>query len=157
MTLIVETGTGIPGANSYIALSVADAHFSALGLSSWSGALEAEREQALIRASLYVDGYQYGGNILKAGQGLAWPRSGALDREGRVLSGLPHALRTAVLEVAASFIKSPPPVFGERDVIRERAGPVELAYSKTRRLPSFVFRLLQQIGARPALPDIRRG
>ncbi len=157
MTLIVETGAGTPEANSYIALELADAHFAALGLTVWTEAREAQREQALIYASAYVDSYRYEGNILKYGQGLAWPRTGALDREGRILSGLPHALRTAVLEVAADFIKSPPAAFGGRDVIREKVGPVELAYSKTRRQPSFVFRLLQQIGARPSLPDVRRG
>ncbi len=157
MTLIVETGAGISEANSYIAAEIAAAHFTALGLTVWAEAREAQREQALIYASAYVDSYRYEGKVLKDGQGLAWPRRGASDREGRILVGLPHALRTAVLEVAADFIKSPPLAFGGREVIREKAGPVELAYSKTRRQPSFVFRLLQQIGARPALPDVRRG
>ncbi|MEP3245061.1 MAG: DnaT-like ssDNA-binding protein [Sneathiella sp.] len=157
MSLIVETGTGVAGANSYIALAAADAHYSALDAASWGDATASRREHALMQASFYIDGYSYEGNILTHHQGLAWPRCGACDREGRLLSGLPQALRTAVLELAVLYVTAPPEALQKRVVIREKAGPISLAYSESTQQPGLVFRLLQQIGARSAGHDLVRG
>lgn len=149
MTFTTETGTGIAEATSYLSLDDADAHFTALDRSDWLAANIGKRQQALEQASFYVDSYDYPGIVADFEQGLKWPRSGARDKEGRLLSGLPHALRTAVLELAADYITSPPSASDRRETIKEKIGPMELVYSKTRRQPSFVFRLLMQIGARP--------
>lgn len=149
MTLITETGSGIAQATSYLSLADADAHFTALERADWTTAATGLRENALLQASLYVDSYDYPGCVLSVDQGLKWPRTGAKDGDGRTLTGLPHALRTAVLELAADYITSPPDALEGRDKIREKIGPMELVYSATRRQPSFVFRLLLQIGARP--------
>ncbi|MFT6559177.1 DnaT-like ssDNA-binding protein [Sneathiella sp.] len=157
MTFIVETGTGISQATSYLSQEVADAHFAALGLAEWTRANDANKQRALMQASAYVDGYVYGGSLLNIAQGLSWPRQGAHDREGRVLNGLPHALRTAVLEMAALYVAKPPAAQGTSYIIREKVGPIELAYSKSKQQPSFVFRLLQQIGARPPMNMVQRG
>ncbi len=157
MSLIVETGTGVTGANSYLALAVADTHYSNLGIASWGDASIGRREHALMQASFHVDGYSYAGIILTHNQGLAWPRSGATDKEGRLLNGLPIALLTAVLELAALFITAPPEALKKRVVIREKAGPISLTYSETAQQPGIVFQLLQQIGARSAGHDLIRG
>jgi len=157
MTFITETGAGIDAATSYVSLEEADAHFMALGRDLWSGATSAQRENALNQASLYVDCYAYGGQVLSFDQGLKWPRSGAIDHEGRLLSGLPHALRTAVLELAVTYLENPPSALEARETLKEKIGPIELVYSKTKRQPSFVFRLLLQIGARPASATMMRG
>lgn len=156
MTFITETGTGIAEATSYLSLADADAHFTALDRSDWLAANNGRRQQALEQASFYVDSYDYPGIVADFEQGLKWPRSGARDKEGRHLSGLPHALRTAVLELAADYIITPPSAIERRELIKEKIGPMELVYSKTRRQPSFVFRLLLQIGARPEALEIRR-
>ncbi len=156
MTFISETGTGTLNATSYLSLTDADAHFTALDRSDWLLASIGKRQLALEQASFYVDSYNYPGIVAYFEQGLKWPRSGARDKEGRLLSGLPHALRTAVLELAADYITAPPSASDRRELIKEKIGPMELVYSKTRRQPSFVFRLLMQIGARPEAREIRR-
>lgn len=157
MTFLVETGSGLSGATSYISVEEADSHFEALENASWTDASLGQKQQALNRASLYVDSYQYGGCMLTLEQGLSWPRSGALDREGRPLTGLPFALIAAVLELAGEYIKTPPEVFEKGAVLKEKIGPVELVYSTTAKQPSFVYRLLSQIGARTNANAVLRG
>ncbi|GLQ07515.1 DnaT-like ssDNA-binding protein [Sneathiella chinensis] len=155
--MILETGSGIEGADSYVGLADASSHFAALGHHSWNAAADPVREQALIRASLYVDSFEYPGRPRSDRQGLKWPRTGARDADGRLLAELPHALRTAVLELAARFVTGGTDLMGGREVSRQKIGPVEIVYSGAGRQPSFVFRLLQQIGARPARRELRRG
>jgi len=156
MTLITETGTGVADATSYLSLADADGHFAALALDDWSSATEGQREQALIRASLHIDSYSYPGTVLSWDQGLKWPRSAVYDRDGRVLSGLPHALRTAALELAATFLEDTQGLDGRRTV-KEKVGALELTYEASGRTGSFVYRLLRQIGARVSAQTLARG
>ena len=156
MSLIVEDGTGVPNAESYVSISDADEHFAALENSSWTRASSDLKENALKNASAYSDLYSYPGYLLNAQQGLKWPRAKAYDQDGRRLLGLPTALRAAVLELAAEMInKSAAETF--RRPIREKVGPLELVYSNTQKQPSFVFRLLMKIGARPYSITMQRG
>lgn len=156
MTLITETGVGIAGATSYVSLADADSHFAALALDDWSSATDGQREQALIRASLHIDSYNYPGTVLNWQQGLKWPRSSAYDRDGRAISGLPHALRIAALELAATFIDDGQGLDGRRTA-KEKLGALELTYEATGRRGSFVYRLLRQIGARVSAQTLARG
>ncbi len=155
MTLITETGDGVDGATSYISLAEADSHFTALANTSWTGAVSAAREEALERASLHIDSYDYPGGVLSLTQGLKWPRTGAYDSDGRRITGLPHALRTAALELALIFLEKPDGLDG-RSPVKQKIGPVELTYDSARS-SSFVFRLLSRIGARAPSQTIIRG
>lgn len=156
MTLITETGTGVAGATSYVSLAEADSHFAALANSDWSNAVEGQREEALIRASLHIDSYSYPGTVLSWKQGLKWPRSAVYDRDGRAISGLPHALRTAALELASIFLGDGQGLDARRTV-KEKVGPLELTYEDSTRTGSFVYRLLRQIGARVSAQTLARG
>ncbi|MCR9212565.1 MAG: hypothetical protein NXI13_02520 [Proteobacteria bacterium] len=155
MTLITETGDGVDGATSYISLAEADSHFTALAKNTWTSAVSAAREEALTRASLHIDSYDYPGEILSLSQGLKWPRSKAYDSDGRRITGLPHALRTATLELALIFIENSDGLDG-RSPIKQKIGPVELTYDRARG-GSFVFRLLSRIGARSPSQTLTRG
>ncbi len=156
MSLTVEDGTGVTNAVSYVALLKADAHFLALENAEWASAPEGLREAALIRASAYVDFFNYPGSVAKSDQGLKWPRSDACDREGRLLAGLPHALTTAVLELAPGFLNAPQDDPG-RVITKEKVGQIEVVYYSDHKKPSFVFRLLSQIGAKSASLTMVRG
>jgi hypothetical protein len=157
MTIIVETGAGVTGAASYVSLADADSHFAALQRTDWGAAPTARRELVLAQASQHVDFYDYPGQRLNGGQGLKWPRRAAADAEGRALTGLPHALRAAVLELADGYLTAPPSALDGRRAIAEKVGPVELVYASSGARPSFVFRLLLQIGARPRAHQLVRG
>ncbi len=74
MALIVEDGTGIPGADSYI--SAADAITRAAELGFEFPSAESDAEPPLRNAAQYLETYrlQYKGTKLTTDQGLQWPR-----------------------------------------------------------------------------------
>lgn len=54
-TLIVEDGTGLPTANTYVDVAYADAYFLLRGVSAWALASSAQREVALVKATDYIE------------------------------------------------------------------------------------------------------
>lgn len=79
MSLIVEDGTGLPNAESYISVADANAYHAAIGNTAWAAlASDALREQALRRATQYMVGrYRmlWTGTRMSMTQALDWPRS----------------------------------------------------------------------------------
>lgn len=57
MTMIVENGTGVLKANSYVGLAYAQSYLQDRGknVAPWSTATKAQKEQALIKATEYID------------------------------------------------------------------------------------------------------
>lgn len=107
MGLVVETGDGIPEANSYVSLAEAEQYFDLQNRSFWSEMSDREHEAALTMATQYLDGrYQFSYVGMKASdvQGLHWPRIGARDPNGYKLTGVPQAVKTATMETAAASV-----------------------------------------------------
>jgi hypothetical protein len=78
MALIVEDGTVVAGADSYVSLAVADAYHASRGITLWATMSEAEREQAIRRATDYmVQAYRqrWEGTRVSSVQSLDWPRN----------------------------------------------------------------------------------
>ena len=74
--LIVEDGTGLSNANSYISIEEADT-FHSINIygSAWSGYDDARKVSALITATRYIDAtFRYKGRRLQTSQLLAFPR-----------------------------------------------------------------------------------
>lgn len=71
MTIIVETGAGVAGANSFVSLADYEAYALALGV-------DAVAEADLIRAGQYLNSLdsQYAGMRVTRDQAMAWPRIG---------------------------------------------------------------------------------
>lgn len=81
MALIVETGAGLPNADSFISVEDADEYFSARGITLWATLQVAEKEQALRRATDFMErryGAQWAGQRLTLAQALSWPRVGVV-------------------------------------------------------------------------------
>lgn len=138
MPLVVEDGTGVPGADSYVSIAEADAYASANGLPAWATATTTQKEVALRRATQYVDAnYRFRGSRLNLNQPLEWPR-------GDVLAGLglssaywftwpPRGLKEAVIEAAAKSLSAPLFVDQEsREVKSEKVGPIAVTYAGDR-------------------------
>jgi len=114
MALTVETGTGVPGADSYISLADANTYVSNHGNSAvWSAAADASKEQALRLATQYIDlkyGDRFKGcktwNTQAKRQNLQWPRQGAIDNDGYEYpdDAMPACLVSAVVEAALRII-----------------------------------------------------
>lgn len=80
-TLIVETGAIITNADSYVTLEEAAAYHSKRGNTAWASAgSDTVREQALRKATAYLDGFYYprwkGTQVNPLSQSLQWPRAG---------------------------------------------------------------------------------
>lgn len=84
MALVVETGAGVAGADSYISVADADTYFTEHGSpSTWTSASTAEKESALRYAAVWVDDHAWLSTLVSATQALAWPRNGFTDHKGR--------------------------------------------------------------------------
>ncbi|MCI0744038.1 MAG: hypothetical protein L0Y58_01410 [Verrucomicrobia subdivision 3 bacterium] len=87
LTLIKETGSGLPDANSYASVADADSfHDGHLYATTWTSATTANKEKALVLATRLIDAsYQFNGSKTKVTQALQWPREGAIDPDRKTL------------------------------------------------------------------------
>ena len=140
MALVVEDGTGLSTAESYISVANADSYHSVRGNSTWTGA-DALKESALRRATTYIDG-RYGPRFsgyrrLARDQALMWPRSDATDVEGWTIENddIPVEIERATAEAALRELVDPGSLSPDVEIstsgsiIREKVGPLEVEYS----------------------------
>jgi hypothetical protein len=104
MPITVEDGTGMAGADAYVAIADVVAYAASRGL-AFPEPLQ-DREQAIVRATAYLDA-RYGGaftgqRLRLREQALAWPRSGAVDAEGVAIAiaTVPREIKAATCEAA---------------------------------------------------------
>ena len=108
MALVVETGSGLASSESYASLDDANAYHEAFGNASWGDLDSDVQEQALRRATEFMEG-RYGplwsGFRATSTQALAWPRIGV--RIKSLLGGInclstvvPSAVRRACCSLA---------------------------------------------------------
>ncbi len=114
MTLSVESGIGVQGAEAYASIATIGAYWtkrSHMALATtWSAATDAQKEGAAREASTYLDatfGAFYRGARRGRVQGLMWPRSDAKEEAGYDLPGLPSEIVTATCELAARALSAP--------------------------------------------------
>lgn len=104
-TFVVEDGTGLPSATSYVSVEEAD-EIASLNIHNgavWEALDDADKQSLLIYVSRVLDSRAtWKGEQVSLTQGLAWPRSGVVDRYGNTLSStaVPYNLRMAVVEFA---------------------------------------------------------
>ena len=137
MTIIVEDGSGLPDANSYVSMDDAAAYCAARGL-TFATSPSAPGEAALIRATAAIDaayrgrfpGYKANGRD----QALEWPRGQAYDFEGLLIAGdeVPQEIINATCEAAvrefATAGSMMPDLERGGSVRRLKAGSVEIEY-----------------------------
>lgn len=133
MTFVAEDGTGVENATSYVAVEAADAYWTARNNSSWGTVAAEAKQAALLQATAFVEGSYRGswsGTIAKEEQGLAWPRVGASDPDGRTLRGVPRQISDAVCELALEALSGPllPALDRGGRVKRETIGPITTEY-----------------------------
>lgn len=135
MALIVEDGSGMDDADSYISLADADAYHTAHGSpAAWTAATDATKESALRMATVWLDAhFRWIGVIFDGDQALGWPRSGAVDRERRVLSSdiVPTRVAEACAHLALYHLSAALDAALERgDMVQSvTVGPVSIVYA----------------------------
>lgn len=88
MALIVENGTGLADAESYISVADCDALLLSWGRSTaeWEALTESAKEGLLRNSTMYIDSeyaLKFSGEVLNSTQALAWPRSNAYKVNGQ--------------------------------------------------------------------------
>ncbi len=121
MALVVEDGTGLTNADSYIDVAFADEYFVKRGITEWAGLTN--REQLIIRAMDYIENnYTYQGTKLLSTQSLQFPR---------LINGetvYPIALKNAVCELALKANSGDLLQDTGKTTIREKVGTLEVEY-----------------------------
>ena len=141
IVLVVETGSGVSGANTYISAADADLYNSNRGRSSWA-LLDADaKATALIKATEAIDAqYPWIGTRMTRAQGLQWPRHAGvdslgasillIDRDGFDIEGVPQAVVNACAE--AAFLSLSEELFQDDDprgkILRKKTDVIETEY-----------------------------
>ena len=133
MTLIVEDGTGLATAESYVSVADADARHTALGNTAWTGT-DAVKESALRRATQYMlQRYRtrWTGTRTFRVQALDWPRYG-VEADGYVVDSdiVPDDVASACADLALRALAEDLNPDLERGVIRDKVGPLETEYDR---------------------------
>ena len=121
MALVLEDGTGLTNAESYVDESYVNAYFLKRGITEWAGLTN--REQLIIRAMDYIENnYTYQGTKLISTQALQFPR---------LINGetvYPIALKNAVCELALKSNEEDLLADTDKTTIREKVGALEVEY-----------------------------
>lgn len=138
MTMIVETGTGVAGANSYTTVAFAQAYFDDRGGNAAWDALagDTDKEYILIKATDYIEkrfSEKWIGDKNDNTNELSWPRHNVYDRHHRLLytnTEIPPELQKAVAEYAvraitAALIPDPSTQGLEVEEVEKKIGPIE--------------------------------
>ena len=127
-----------PDPQFYGSIEGANAYHLARGNTAWLPSPDDGKEAALIRASTWIDGI-YGGRFPGTrtngrDQALAWPRTGAVDREGYELpvDEVPREVEQAAYEAALREFVAPgslsPDYTPASGVKSETVGPISVTY-----------------------------
>lgn len=128
MVFVVENGSGLPDANSYVSVIEADAYHADRGNTAWTGA-DAVKQTALVRATDYIEqiySERWQGAPMSMSQALVWPRGGVANTPSDIV---PVRLKQAVCQLAleaVSGIDLNPTL--DRAVKKEKVGPLETEY-----------------------------
>lgn len=140
MALIVEDGSIVAGAESYVSVANADVYHSNFGNAAWAVLATPAKESALRKATGYMQQVyrlRWKGTRTGTTQVLDWPRFGVFV-EDVAYAGFPYyvgvnvipaEVQNACAELAlkSSTTDLAPDV--EREVVREKIGPLETEYA----------------------------
>ena len=135
MALIVEDGSGLPDASTYVDIPYVSGYLLGEQLETWEVLEELEQESAIIRATRAIDAlYDWRGRRKTLDQALSWPRSGVIF-EGFEIIGIPAAVKKATAE-AVGLVLEGAEFFSEdagMEVASERVDVVAVTY-RTRQI-----------------------
>ncbi|MCC7172585.1 MAG: hypothetical protein IT459_19210 [Planctomycetes bacterium] len=142
MALIVEDGTGLATAESYVATTAVDTYVAAnyetshAAYTQWTAASTAKKEIALrVATKQYLDvRYRFVGMRANEVQALMWPRSDAYDPDGYEIDSesVPQRVKDALCELALRYVQGDtlaPDISGTAAVEAEsvKVGPIEIS------------------------------
>lgn len=134
MALIVEDGTGLANAESYISVAAADTRQSNNGMTNWATLQQSEKEAALRRATTYMEQAfreRWRGMRVHLGQALSWPRWNVIvDNFPVSASSVPPEVANACADLALKAAAGDLNTDLSPRVIRKKVGPIETEYDR---------------------------
>ena len=134
MALVIEDGSQVAGANSYITV----AELRAFGLARSSGlpTPNEEAESLLVRAMDYIEGMRsrFQGKKTGATQPLQFPRKGLIiDDEPFPDNAIPNELKNGQAQLAIDIFAGFDPMASSdgREVLREKVDVIETEYAQS--------------------------
>lgn len=132
MALVIEDGTIVAGANSYV--TVEDARAYALLRDETLPATDSEVEVLIIEAMDYVEakGSKFKGTKSTRDQSLQWPRYGAsVDGYTAPSNSIPVQLTNAVCQLAIDGqVDTLQPTGSGQEILEEEVGPIKVKYAE---------------------------
>lgn len=125
MAIIVEDGSGVAGANSYVSVAEFEAFALARGIT-----IVGNPEVLLIKAMDYIESLEYCGLKMDSAQALEWPRFNIFI-DGYWIPGneIPVALKTAQMQTALSIDAGVDPLETIPRLIKSATvGPISVTY-----------------------------
>jgi len=170
VTLIVETGAGVTGANTYISLAGAETYFeSRLNASVWDGETDDNKNRALVQATRALDANNRwkGTRVDPTVQALEWPRDNIyIDDDAWPSSSIPADVANAAAELSLYLLSSDRTADNASSGLKSLgvgSGAVELVFdnaTETDVLPETVMAMLWRwvtsSGSSNAQPKTRR-
>lgn len=179
LTLIVETGDIITGANTYISLADAETYFEGrVNVTTWDAATDATKNAALVQAARILDTYvTWVGWLTDTDQPMKWPRAGIYyDGYGGYYGSYDLLLSTSVFSIADNEIpaevkdaqcelalvllkkdtQSLPATLGFKSIAV--AGTVDLEIDKRDRvseIPAHIWHIISQFGSKKGGASVR--
>lgn len=122
-TFVVEDGTQVAGANSYVSLATAADYFSADAnfRDTWNGIAMGDQEMYLAWATRILDQKtKWAGKRYTTTQSLRWPRTGAYDADKNTISEttIPTQLQHATMELAKWLTTNDPTTGPDTDSLK---------------------------------------
>lgn len=104
LTVVVETGSVVANANSYMAVADVDTAAEGTALAdAWAELEDTQKNLYVVLATQYLDTrFRFYGKILDEDQVLQWPRTKNYDDKGRIIPAgtIPQQLKDAVVFLA---------------------------------------------------------
>jgi hypothetical protein len=138
MALVVEDGTGVPNAESYLSVSGLQTYCANRNLSLGNTVEVNVLEAALRVATEYLEGRYYGkwyGTPSTETQALSWPRENVSKPSGGfyAVTAMPAALLAATAQIAQREVTNPgsllPDSVSSQRIKSKSVGPVSVTYA----------------------------
>lgn len=131
MAIVVENGTGMADAESYLSVAAFKDYCDKWGY-AYGTTTDAVIEQKLRQATNFIDTiFRYKGTRLLASQALEYPRDGLTDWSGFDITGVPQRVAKATAELAFKALTES--LYTDLDrggmVTSESVGPLSVSYA----------------------------
>ena len=132
MALVVEDGTGLAAADSYLSLTNIKLYWTNRGVDLAASYADAVLEAKAREAFLYINTIgRYKGVQLVDGQAGEFPREGLTDWNARTVTGLPKRVKDAFAELTRTALTESLYVDLDRGgkISAESVGPISVSYA----------------------------